>query len=228
MQRQAILLLSLLLVAPEKAPCQQDMNSESLMDQAQNAVAQRTEQLTDEYAKELERLAKVYEQSGDLVAKAAANTELTRVQQTRQIAVFNFNQLPLGVAALEADYTRRIKEETIRILHPLVAQRRDEIAERKQKRDFATAMIMEKELNAVCARFGWETKNITLDNAHVLRHPTPKYPLGKERTPDRRRIIFSRNRHHQRRGNARNRFKKHWSCDFGSGRDLCTSTVALC
>src|SRR2546429_4224224 len=25
---------------------------------------------------------------------------------------------------------------------------------------------------------------------------------GKERTPDRRRIIFSRNRHHQRRGNA--------------------------
>ena len=90
MQRQAILLLSLLLVAPEKAPCQQDMNSESLMDQAQNAVAQRTEQLTDEYAKELERLAKVYEQSGDLVAKAAANTELTRVQQTRQIAVSNF------------------------------------------------------------------------------------------------------------------------------------------
>ncbi|PYK87165.1 MAG: hypothetical protein DME40_15035 [Verrucomicrobia bacterium] len=178
MQRQAILLLSLLLVAPEKAPCQQDMNSESLMDQAQNAVAQRTEQLTDEYAKELERLAKVYEQSGDLVAKAAANTELTRVQQTRQIAVSNFNQLPLGVAALEADYTRRIKEETIRILHPLVAQRRDEIAERKQKRDFATAMIMEKELNAVCARFGWETKNITLDNAHVLRHPTPKYPLA--------------------------------------------------
>ena len=59
-----------------------------------------------------------------------------------------------------------------------MAQRRDEIAERKQKRDFATAMIMEKELNAVCARFGWETKNITLDNAHVLRHPTPKYPLA--------------------------------------------------
>src|SRR5205823_171667 len=105
MQRQAILLLSLLLVAPEKAPCQQDMNSESLMDQAQNAVAQRTEQLTDEYAKELERLAKVYEQSGDLVAKAAANTELTRVQQTRQIAVFNFNQLPLGVAAMKEHLT---------------------------------------------------------------------------------------------------------------------------
>jgi len=64
MQRQAILLLSLLLVAPEKAPCQQDMNSESLMDQAQNAVAQRTEQLTDEYAKELEGLPKFTSNQG--------------------------------------------------------------------------------------------------------------------------------------------------------------------
>src|SRR5205814_7207524 len=164
MQRQAILLLSLLLVAPEKAPCQQDMNSESLMDQAQNAVAQRTEQLTDEYAKELERLAKVYEQSGDLVAKAAANTELTRVQQTRQIAVSNFNQLPLGVAALEADYTRRIKEETIRILHPLVTQRSEEIAERKQKSAFATGMIMEQELNSVCARVVCDKNNVNLYN----------------------------------------------------------------
>jgi hypothetical protein len=158
MQRQAILLLSLLLVAAEKTTCQQDMHSDSLMEQAQNAVAQRIQQLTDDYAKELERLAKLYEQSGDLMAKAAANTELTRVQQTRQTTVPNFNQLPVGVAALEADYRRRIKEDTIRVLHPLVVQRRDEIAKRKQKRDFATAMIMEKELNAVCERFGWETK----------------------------------------------------------------------
>ena len=181
MQRQAILLLSLLLVAAEKATCQQDMNADSLMDQAQNAVAQRTQQLTDDYGKELERLAKLYEQSGDLVAKAAADAELTRVKQTRQTTVPNFNQLPVGVAALEADYIRRIKEETIRVLHPLVVQCRDEIAERKQKRDFATAMIMEKELNAVCERFGWETKNIILDNADVSRHPTPKYPLAARR-----------------------------------------------
>ena len=74
MQRQAILLLSLSLVAAEKATCQQDVNSDSLMDQAQNAVAQKMEQLTDDYAKELEKLAKLYEQSGDLVAKAATNT----------------------------------------------------------------------------------------------------------------------------------------------------------
>ena len=181
MQRQAILLLSLLLVAAEKARCQQDMNSAWLMDQAQNAVAQRTEQLIDDYVKELESLAKLYEQSGDLVAKAAANTELTRVQQTRQTTVPNFNQLPAGVMALEANYRRRIKEETIRVLHPLVMQRRDEIAKRKQKGDFATAMIMEKELDAVCKRFGWETKNITLDNRDVPRHPTPKYPPAARR-----------------------------------------------
>ena len=80
MQRQAILVLNLLLVTAQKATCQQDMNSDSLMDQAQNAVARRIEQLTGDYAEELERLAKLYEQSGDLVAKAAANTELTRVQ----------------------------------------------------------------------------------------------------------------------------------------------------
>jgi TonB family protein len=157
------------------------MHTDSLMDQAQNAVAQRIQQLTDDYAKDLERLAKLYEQSGDLMAKAAANTELTRVQQTPQTTVPNFNQLPVGVAALEADYRRRIKEDTIRVLHPLVVQRRDAIAKRKQKRDFATAMIMEKELNAVCQRFGWETKEITLDNANVLRHPTPKYPLAARR-----------------------------------------------
>ena len=181
MQRRAVLLLSLLLVAAEKATCQQDMNSDSLMDQAQNAVAQRTEQLIDDYAKELEKLAKFYEQSGDLVAKAAANTELTRVQQTRQIAVPNFNQLPVGVAALEADYRWRIKEDTIRVLHPLVVQRRDEIAKRKQEHDFATAMIMEKELNAVCERFGWQTTTITPNNANIPRHPTPKYPLAARR-----------------------------------------------
>ena len=181
MQRQAILLLTLLLVAAEKATCQQDMNSNSLMDQAQNAVAQRIEQLTDDYAKELERLAKLYEQSGDLVAKAAANIELTRVQQTGQNTVPSFNQLPLGVAVLEADYRRRIKEETIRVLHPLVVQRRDEIAKRKQKGDFAMAMIMEKELDAVCKRFGWETRSITLDNVGVPQHPTPKYPLAARR-----------------------------------------------
>jgi TonB family protein len=181
MQRQAILLLSLLLVAAEKATSQQDVNSASLMDQAQNAIAQRTEQLTDDYVKELERLAKLYEQSGDLVAKAAANTEITHVQQTRQTTAPNFNQLPAGVAVLGADYRRRISEETIRVLHPFVVERRDEIAKRKQKGDFATAMIMEKELNAVCERFGWETKNITLDNADVPRHPTPKYPLAARR-----------------------------------------------
>jgi len=178
MQRQAILLLSLSLVAAEKATCQQDVNSDSLMDQAQNAVAQKIEQLTDDYAKELEKLAKLYEQSGDLVAKAATNTELTRVQQARQTTVPNFNQLPGGVAALEANYRRRISEETIRVLHPLVVQRRDEIAKRKQERDFATAMILEKELDAVCKKFGWETKSITLDNANIPRHPTPKYPLA--------------------------------------------------
>ena len=181
MQRQAILVLNLLLVTAQKATCQQDMNSDSLMDQAQNAVARRIEQLTGDYAEELERLAKLYEQSGDLVAKAAANTELTRVQQTRQTTVSNFIQLPAGVVALEADYRRRIKEETVRVLHPLVAQRRDEIAKRKQKGDFATAMIMEKEVDAVCKRFGWETKNITLDNTDVPRHPTPKYPLAARR-----------------------------------------------
>ena len=60
MQRQAVLLLSFLLVAAEKVTCQQGMNSDSLMDQAQNAVAQRTEQLTDDYLKQLERLAKLY------------------------------------------------------------------------------------------------------------------------------------------------------------------------
>jgi TonB family protein len=151
------------------------------MEQAQNAVAQRIEQLTDDYAKELERLAKLYEQSGELMAKAATNTELTRVQQTRQITVHNFNHLPAGVAALEVDCGRRIEEETIRVLHPLVVQRRDEIAERKEKRDFATAMIMEKELDAVCKRFGWQTKNIALDNVDVPRHPTPKYPLAARR-----------------------------------------------
>jgi TonB family protein len=181
MQRRAVLLLSFLLVAAEKATCQQDMNSDSLMDQAQNAVAQRTEQLTDDYIKQLERLAKLYEQSGDLVAQAAANTELTRVQQTRQIAVSNFNQLPAGVGALETDYTRRIKEETIRVLHPLVVQRRDEIAKRKQARDFATAMIMEKELNAVRERFGWQTKSIAPNNANIPQHPKPKYPLAARR-----------------------------------------------
>src|SRR5438045_6762274 len=118
------------------------MNSDSLMDQAQNAVARRIEQLTGDYAEELERLAKLYEQSGDLVAKAATNTELTRVQQARQTTVPNFNQLPGGVAALEADYRRRISEETIRVLHPLVFQRRDETAKTKQERDCGNATIM--------------------------------------------------------------------------------------
>src|SRR5206468_6339719 len=52
MQRQAILVLNLLLVTAQKATCQQDMNSDSLMDQAQNAVARRIEQLTGDYAEE--------------------------------------------------------------------------------------------------------------------------------------------------------------------------------
>jgi periplasmic protein TonB len=176
MRRQPLLLLSFLLIAADKATCQQNTNSDSLMDRAQIAVAQTRQQLTDDCAKELQKLAQVYEQSGDLVAKAAASTELTRVQQTGQIAGFNFSQLPAGVAMLEGDCARRINEETIRVLHPLVAQRRDEIAKRKQDRDFATAMIMEKELNAVCERFGWKTLNITANDAHV-REPSPKYPL---------------------------------------------------
>jgi len=36
-------------------------------------------------------------------------------------------------------------------------------------------------VDAVCKRFGWETKNITLDNTDVPRHPTPKYPLAARR-----------------------------------------------
>src|SRR5437879_10271395 len=103
MQRQAILVLNLLLVTAQKATCQQDMNSDSLMDQAQSAVAQRIEQLTGDYAEELERLAKLYEQSGDLVAKAAAKKELTSVQQTRQTNVSNFYQITTGVVAMERD-----------------------------------------------------------------------------------------------------------------------------
>ena len=149
------------------------------MERAQNAVAQRTQQLTDDCAKELEKLAKLYEQSGDLVAKAAAATELTRIQQAGQIPFANFNQLPVGVAALEADYKRQIREETIRALHPLVAQRRDEIAKRRQERDFATAMIMEKELAAVCERFGWKT--LSPNAAKILHQPSPKYPLAGRR-----------------------------------------------
>jgi hypothetical protein len=166
MRWQALLFLSFLLITVEKASSQQDTNSDLLMDRAQNAVAQRRQQLTYDCAKELEKLAKLYEQSGDLVAKAAANTELTRIQETRQIPFANFNQLPAGVAALEADYKRQIREETIRVLNPLVAQRRDEIAKRRQERDFATAMIMEKELAAVCERFGWKT--LTPNSVKIL------------------------------------------------------------
>jgi TonB family protein len=180
-QRQPLLLLSFLLIAAEKATCQQDANSDSFMDRAQNAVAQRTQQLTDDCAKELEKLSKLYELSGDLGAKAAANTELTRIQQTRQIPFANFNQLPAGVAALESDYKRQIREETIRVLHPLVAQRRDEIAKRKQERDFATAMIMEKELDAVCERFGWKTMSVTPNTSNIPQNPSPKYPLAARR-----------------------------------------------
>jgi periplasmic protein TonB len=179
MQCQALLLLSFLLIAAEKAICQQDTSSDSLMDRAQNAVAQRTQQLTDDCAKELEKLAKVYEQSGDLVAKVAANTELARVQQTRELGVSRFNRLPAGIAALEANYRRQISEDTIRVLHPLVWQRRDEIAKRRQESDFATAMIMEKELTAVCERFGWKT--LTPNAVKVLQQPSPKYPLAARR-----------------------------------------------
>jgi TonB family protein len=151
------------------------------MDRAQNAVAQKTQQLIDDCVKELEKLATVYEQSGDLAAKAATNAELERVQQTGQLAVSRFNQLPAGIAAIEANYRRQIGEETIRILHPLVMQRRDEIAKRKQERDFATAMIMEKELTAVCERFGWKTKTMAPNSADVPERPAPKYPVSARR-----------------------------------------------
>jgi len=179
MQWQALLFLCFLLSAAEKATSQQDANSDSFMDRAQNAVAQRTQQLTDDCAKELEKLAKFYEQSGDLGAKAATNAELARVQQTGQLAVSRFNQLPAGIAAVEANYRRQISEETVRVLHPLVVQRRAEIAKRKQERDFATALIMEKELAAVCERFGWKT--LTPDAVKILQQPSPTYPLAARR-----------------------------------------------
>ena len=59
---------------------------------------------------------------GDLASILKVIGTETSTAECGAIVVSNFNQLPAGVAALEADYTRRIKEETIRVLHPLVGK----------------------------------------------------------------------------------------------------------
>jgi len=177
MRRAAIFFVSILLfVATKAALSEQEQDSNySLMDRARRAVEEATEKLTSEYNRNVQSLAAIYRQSGDLGATAAADAQLSPLREFGTQSGPRSNTA--GLEALRQDYARRLREETIRALRPLIVKQRDEIAKRKLEGDVAIALIMEKEVDAVRQRFNWKTETLALNNAKIPAHPAPVYPL---------------------------------------------------
>jgi TonB family protein len=151
--------------------------SDSLFENARAAAAATTNKLLDAYSKDIEALVPMYQQSGDLNAKSAAENELERLRGAGGFSVRSPGPLPSGIAALKQDYSRRLNQEIIRVLHPMISKWKEEIERRKRDGDFATATQMERELDETRKAFGIHPVSATTVSKDFLSHPAPTYPL---------------------------------------------------
>lgn len=150
----------------------------SLFDRIHTAVADMDERLLASYLHDLGTLGSVYSKSDNLEGKAAVDTEIERAKSSGIIAPkFTLTDpgWPAGLKSLRDDYVRREREETIRVIHPLLDKAKQEIAFRRQNDDPATAAIMEKEIEAVRQTFG--IRSLPVDVHSLLSHPAPDYPV---------------------------------------------------
>ena len=89
-------------------------------------------------------------------------------------------------------------------------------------------MIMEKELDAACERFGWKTLTVTPNTANVPHNPSPKYPLAARREHMTGTGLFFLEIDTISGAITHVTVWKSPVTQFGRGRGFCFSAVALC